>query len=419
MRKNVIVVGLCCICSVLLVGCKVGFWNKDTVIKEEVLTTESALPEKPPTPQKEETLQFDAQWEDPSTEEEFSDEQKAEWMEREQDYYCFSVLPVTEQNVYVEILYALVNQIENMELSTLDTQTIEKVFQCVLNDHPEIFYAEGYNFTKYSRGDQIEKITFTGAFTYSPEEITSRKRTLEGYIANYQSNIPVGGSDYDKIKAVFEQIVFETEYDLNSSDNQNIYSVFVNKRSVCQGYAKAVQLLLQRIGIQSCLVTGYVETGERHAWNLVRADGEYYYLDATWGDAFYLFDGQNYENMPITGETINYDYLLVPSKQIGITHKDTMMIPLPVCNSLEDNYYVRENMYFEELNTEQLEQLLDRAKEQGRNMVTIKCANEAVFTQMYGYLIEEQKIFDFIKNSAGNLYYTQSQRMNSITFWLP
>ena len=42
-------------------------------------------------------------------------------------------------------------------------------------------------------------------------------------------------NNYDKVKFIHDFIIINTEYDLKSSDNQNIYSVLVNGRSVVLG----------------------------------------------------------------------------------------------------------------------------------------------------------------------------------------
>ena len=55
--------------------------------------------------------------------------------------YYYSVLNEEEKIVYGEIYNSVKNMEENSELSTVDAQLVEKIFKCVLNDHPE-FYLE-------------------------------------------------------------------------------------------------------------------------------------------------------------------------------------------------------------------------------------------------------------------------------------
>ena len=81
--------------------------------------------------------------------EEKNNSQEAEF----NNYFYYSTMDVEQQKVYKEILHALENYVEEMPLSTTQTDVVDKVFQCVLMDHPEIFYADGYSFVKYTLSD--------------------------------------------------------------------------------------------------------------------------------------------------------------------------------------------------------------------------------------------------------------------------
>ena len=347
----------------------------------------------------------------------FTDEIKSELLKQQQDNYAFALLNITEQNLYVEILYALENEIEEMELSTKNPEEIDKIFQCVLLDHPEIFYADGYSFVKYTYGDEVRKVTFTGNYIYRGEEILQKKEQIAAGMTEILSGIPVELSDYEKVKRIYEEVIYRTEYSAKAKDNQNICSVFLENSSVCQGYAKAVQYLLQQLSIPATMVVGTVENGEGHAWNLVSIDNRYYHVDATWGDASYLVEKEEGEaNQSLKG--INYDYLCVTTDEISQTHAIDNVVPIPVCDSKEANYYVREGAYFEEFNEGQLISLIERYKSEVRESLTIKCATEEVYEEISYLLLEEQKIFEYLNHEESSIVYTDSEEQLSLTFWL-
>ena len=103
------------------------------------------------------------------------------------------------------------------------------------------------------------------------------------------------GDTYEKIKYIYETLIRQVEYQEDSGQNQNIRSVFLEGKTVCMGYSKAAQYLLNRMGIFCTLVTGTVN-GDRpssHAWNLVKIGEEYYFMDVTWGNPGYLNPAEN------------------------------------------------------------------------------------------------------------------------------
>ncbi|QVK03755.1 MAG6410 family transglutaminase-related lipoprotein [Mycoplasma mycoides] len=97
-------------------------------------------------------------------------------------------------------------------------------------------------------------------------------------------NLPV----LEQITKAYDWMTKEVKFDYivaNSYDNQTAYSALVNKSTVCTGYAKGFQMLMDELGILSALITSDVSprdlSGVKHIWNLVEIDGEWYHLDAT------------------------------------------------------------------------------------------------------------------------------------------
>ena len=60
--------------------------------------------------------------------------------QKQTGHFYFDQLNSEEQTIYVEILNILLDFQDGVALSCLETDKIERAFQYVLNDHPEIFY---------------------------------------------------------------------------------------------------------------------------------------------------------------------------------------------------------------------------------------------------------------------------------------
>ncbi len=340
---------------------------------------------------------------------------------REPDTFCYAYDTLSEMQKiwYQDIDRTLGNMLTEQELSSevlkegLNETDIDRVFQCVLNDHPEYFYVEGYTYTKYTQMDKLVKLVFSGTYSMTVEEAKERFAQIQLAAEQLLAGAPEDASDYEKVKYVYETLIRETDYELSAPDNQNIYSVLVNHASVCQGYAKATQYLLNRLGTDCTLVLGTVDTGEGHAWNLVKVDGEYYYVDTTWGDASYQTEEEGSFLMP----EINYDYLCVTTDQISRTHALDAGELMPECTSLEANYYVKEGAYFTSFEEERIKAFFEEASLEGKSEVTLKCGDEAVYEEFKKHLLEEQEIFDYFEHD-GEIAYAQNAKQLSLTFWV-
>lgn len=348
-------------------------------------------------------------------------------------------LTESEQIWYQDMEQILGNIQEKVKLSEtglkagLDETDVDRIFQCVLDDHPELFYVEGYSYTKYTRGNRTVAIEFTGTYNQDKDTIYERKQEIETAVTEVLEGAGQLEEDYEKIKYVYEFLIKNTDYNLKAEDNQNIYSVFVNRSSVCQGYAKAFQYLMHRLNVECALVQGNViRTGEGHAWNLVKSAGAYYYVDATWGDISYEsnseldYDKEDVQSVSDNGRAdekmlpgVSYDYLCITTEQLNKTHQPSEPELLPECKAQRDNYYIREGAFFADYNEEQLTKLVDRKLAEGSNVISLRCKNESCYKEMYEALIDRQEMFTYLAGSGiQSFVYSSNDSQFTLTFFM-
>lgn len=349
---------------------------------------------------------------------ELTNENRQLLKEEQTDLYDYGILSENEQDIYIEILWALQGFNEDVKLSSIDKDEISRIFQCVLNDHPEIFYVDGYTYTQYTLGDMIKKITFTGTYNMDADSVAVCQEKIDTYVNRCFKGLSSEADEYETVKYIYEYLIDNTEYNDSSVNNQNICSVFLEGQSVCQGYAKATQYLLNRAGIKAALVLGEVSSGEGHAWNLVSIDDNWYYVDTTWGDASYqaLEKGGNHLEDKIP--TINYDYLCVTTEQLSKTHTIDNVVDLPQCTSMDANYYVKEGLYLSSVDEEQLTSIFRDGYDKGRAYITLKCDSQEIYDRLYKLLIQNQEIFHYLDCPDGTVSYTENADQYSMSFWL-
>lgn len=280
------------------------------------------------------------------------------------------ILKTEKPSAYIEVynivLDAMLNAKTSINLPSNEyTDTSTEVFDIVetcIKEHPEILYFDGCTYS--SRG--------TLTFKYRKSADIIKKHTellLKKCDEIVQQIIKPGMTDFEKELAIHDYIIINCDYDVNAlSDNRviapesfNAYGVLCLGTAVCEGYAEAAKMLMDRAGIECTIVIG-TSKGEGHAWNQVKIAGEYYNLDITWDDPI-MADGS---------KSIYYHYFNVTDKELSVDHAWNTQ-DYASCTATEYQYYV-----YYGLTVSSQDELINKAVEisnNGINNISIKMTN--------------------------------------------
>lgn len=313
-------------------------------------------------------------------------------------YYGYQSLSKEEQKVYRQIAEGLEQQEAEIRITPLSEERLMTVFNMVMIDHPEYFWIEGE--FQYTTVEDLNENTKTAiqlmpVYTVEKEQTESLKQQIEQQADAWIAEIDASFDAYEKIKSVYELLIREVEYDETSLYNQTIQSVFLEKKTVCMGYAKATQYLLNKMGIFCTLVTGNIldEANSSHAWNLVRIGENYYYVDTTWGSPGYNAQGDR-------EEAISYSYLCCSDKIISATHKANEDILLPSCTDESYHYYRRKGCWYETYDKQRICDVLKRDIETNSPKTELCFQGEEEYQQAVQDLVEGNLIQEVIQKTS-------------------
>ena len=203
-------------------------------------------------------------------------------------YPYYAMLDDRGKHIYRQI-YANANEqyAVFMPAEPITSDQLKNVFLAVYNDHPELFWLETAYSCKYLRDGRCVEIHLE--FNRTAQNMDEARAVFQENASQIISEARNLSGDYEKEKFVHDKLTERVSYDSGAEMNQSAYSALVNGRTVCAGYARAFQYLLQQLGIPCYYCTGYA--GEAHAWNIVALDDGYYNVDVTWDDS----DGGRYD----------------------------------------------------------------------------------------------------------------------------
>ena len=206
-------------------------------------------------------------------------------------------------------------------------------------DHPEMFWSTPvYGVNK--AGDRCTAVAII--YNQHQENVFAERDAFLAAVDGILADMP-DGSDYEKELYLHDTLIDRVKYNIDTFEEQNAYHALVHNEAVCAGYAYAFQYLLMRAGIESYYVVGEAGEDENgdpigHAWNLVKIDGSWYYVDPTWDDPVFQLGNTQIES-PYAP---HYGYFNITTGMLWRDHDlsgQPENVPLPRCGSSSAFYH--------------------------------------------------------------------------------
>lgn len=216
------------------------------------------------------------------------------------------------------------------------SEILNNSFQLAINaltfDNPELFYID---ITKINLITEITTRAFSTTYrisiggngkSYLSNDFPSVEAVIGAVELVDTAKSDIIGltkeNDVENLKIVHDYLVnnleYDTEYTASSGKNSyNVYGALINKRAVCEGYARAYKSIMDDLGIPCIIACGIGKNNsgatESHAWNYVYVNENWYAIDVTWDDPVIIGNGS-------ISDDIKYRYFLKGADQFFTDH---------------------------------------------------------------------------------------------------
>lgn len=218
---------------------------------------------------------------------------------------------------------------------TISTEDYIKVLETVRCEQLMLFYVEDRHSGDFNSAAQTYEMNFY--YGYDIKEVNQMLMDAEQAAKEILLLIDPEMSDYEKVKVFHDYLVLNVESTTETENGDNIYGCLVEKKALCEGYAKTFSYLCNMVGIENMIATG--STGVDHMWNMVKIEGEWYHIDVAWDkppDAL----KEQFPDMILYQHFLADDSIMKNSRVIY-----EMFFTPPEAHSEKCNYFIKENKY--------------------------------------------------------------------------
>ncbi len=226
----------------------------------------------------------------------------------EEMYPYYSFLGDEQKAVYRQVYANAIAENDSKFTLAIELQESElaDAICAVYNDHPEIFWLETAYSYSYDSNGVVKTLQL---YYYMTGEALEQAQSL--FDSEAQALV-LGASAYsteiEQELYVHDAINEKAAYNSNADMNQSAYSALVNGSTVCAGYARAFQYVMQELGYTAYYCTGTADGGD-HAWNIIEIEGEFYNVDLTWDDSISeAYGSKVYTYFNLTDSAISVDH---------------------------------------------------------------------------------------------------------------
>lgn len=305
--------------------------------------------------------------------------------------YYFSKLNRMEQAAYHAMLQGFLALDAEIRLPRLEGRALHDVFFRLRLDHPEIFWAVGYQYRFYPDSPNLQ---FLPEYLFDRKKVREHQKAMAARVEKL-ARPAKDDSEWEKERYVHDFICQNVRYDkLKKPYSHEIIGPLGQGVGVCEGIAKAVKVLCDALGLW-CVIALSGNNPEKgikylHTWNIVRVDGNCYHLDAT------------FDNSLGTDGDIRYDYFNLDDRSIFRDH-EPLIAPAPACTVGDHSYYREKKLSFTKP-----EQVLSRARQ------AAKKGKPLTFHWRGGYLTRAvlDQLLELIRQAGEERGKTAAVRLN-------